>query len=368
MDNTTYHVSNICRFCLFEDSLSLVNAADIIDSSLTIETIEQFTGIRINVAGKYSCAICANCKCTLQKSAEFRDFCLSNDVQFKKLLRLKIESTAETEPNMHTVQLRSSSFEFILADAAENIQNETNEQTSEEIKIEQKETSSSEPITSIEPKRKPRTRAKRKPIKRKQQLCGSCGKTVNNLSRHMNSHTKNNIYACPHCSMQLTDGSNLKRHIEAVHFKKAIVFCEICNKGFTHKNSLESHMRSQHGTGHRYDCKLCDKTYKHPGGYRTHMAQAHTYTNEKPFPCSICSKRFNDRLALKRHGRVHTTDRPYACSVCPKQFKSPYAKITHEITHSGTVFQCTVCEKKYRYKSLLSQHMKKDHPEEKDSY
>ncbi|XP_050079672.1 zinc finger protein 816-like [Anopheles maculipalpis] len=350
---------DICRLCLCEDKLSLVNAADIIDSSLTIETIEQFTGIRINVAGTYPSAICLNCKGTLHKSVGFRHFCLSNDVRFKKLLRSKIQSTVEsaneTEPN-------------ILVGAGENNKDETIEQLQKEIKTEQKEMSTSEPSTDndSESQCKPKTKAKRKMLKRKQQLCVLCGKTVNYLARHMNSHTKNNIYSCPHCSMQLTDSSNLKRHIEAVHLKKAIVFCEICNKGFTHKNSLECHMRSQHGTGNTYDCKLCDKTYKHPGGYRHHMAQVHTYASEKRFPCSICSKRFDDRLALKRHGRVHSSDRPYACGVCPKQFKSSYAKITHEITHTGAVFPCTVCEKKYRYKSLLSQHMRKDHPVETD--
>ena len=73
---------------------------------------------------------------------------------------------------------------------------------------------------------------------------------------------------------------------------------------------------------------------------------------------------FAPRQELKVHERVHSTDQPYACSQCPKRFKSGFARKTHELTHYGIVFGCRICKRSYRYKSLLTMHMKKMHPEE----
>ena len=69
------------------------------------------------------------------------------------------------------------------------------------------------------------------------------------------------------------------------------------------------------------------------------------------------------RQALKLHESVHSTDRPYSCAMCPKQFKSLSARRTHELTHVGVVFPCSLCDKSYQYKSLLNAHVKKHHSE-----
>uniref|UniRef100_A0A182PTK4 C2H2-type domain-containing protein n=1 Tax=Anopheles epiroticus TaxID=199890 RepID=A0A182PTK4_9DIPT len=186
---------------------------------------------------------------------------------------------------------------------------------------------------------------KQSPSKKKQ-LCVLCGKTVNCLSRHLNSHTRKNTYDCPHCCQQLTDQSNLKRHIRAVHLKKEIVFCTPCDRGFRSKNSYDAHMRAHHGVGETYECKLCSKTFKHPSGYRKHLSQSHT--DVRNHACSICGKLFKDRATVQQHEMVHSNNRPYACGICSKQFKSQFARTTHQLTHSGTVFPCAICDKSYQ--------------------
>ncbi|XP_040165121.1 uncharacterized protein LOC120901335 isoform X2 [Anopheles arabiensis] len=49
-------ISNICRLCLGEDDT--IPASDVMNSSLTTELIEKFTGIQIDPAGKLAYAIC----------------------------------------------------------------------------------------------------------------------------------------------------------------------------------------------------------------------------------------------------------------------------------------------------------------------
>uniref|UniRef100_A0A182K5P5 Protein krueppel n=1 Tax=Anopheles christyi TaxID=43041 RepID=A0A182K5P5_9DIPT len=364
-----------CTFCdKSYHEIDVIPASDM-DSSLTSELIEQFTGIQIDYSGKLSYSICLCCKDKLLRSVEYRKTCLNNDILFKQLFFIKTDfkddHTEESKRCTETIEWDSAQIEFILPtsetirQAIEN-DDESCVQSCSEIEPEPEESSS--PLTvkvnELELPCKPANallKPDRKQAKKKQ-LCVLCGKTVNYLARHLNSHNKNSTYSCPHCFQQHNDQSNLMRHIRAVHQKKEIMVCKPCDRGFTSKNSYDAHMRAQHGVGELFKCNICSKTFKHPSGYKKHVSQSHT--DERKYGCTVCGKLFKDRQVLQQHGKVHSTSRPYECRMCSKQFKSQFARVTHELTHSGTVFPCSACDKSYRYKSLLSQHVKKVHPEE----
>jgi len=59
------------------------------------------------------------------------------------------------------------------------------------------------------------------------------------------------------------------------------------------------------------------------------------HTDERPYPCHLCEKRFKDTYTLQCHVRIHTGENPYVCEVCGKGFKQKGAFNTHVRSHGG---------------------------------
>ena len=58
-------------------------------------------------------------------------------------------------------------------------------------------------------------------------------------------------------------------------------------------------------------------------------------TDEMPYSCGICDKKFKWPRDLKWHQMVHTGEKPYACNYCNKKFNRPGSVKDHEMTHTG---------------------------------
>lgn len=81
------------------------------------------------------------------------------------------------------------------------------------------------------------------------------------------------------------------------------------------------------------------------------------HTDERPFGCHYCHKRFRLAQHLKEHIRIHTGEKPYKCNVCGRAFCQISNLKSHQKTHTKVkAFECDVCHKTFRRSFTLKQH------------
>ncbi|XP_052891317.1 zinc finger protein 569-like [Anopheles moucheti] len=413
MASVSRKLLNICRFCLCQDESKLRPVEDILP--LTIQEVERFTGIKIDTKENISYAICFDCTQKLKISADFLQFCLNNNADFEQLLRV-VEASAKNATK-RTIQPPTPQerdpleLHFVIEDDDDNEDEEIEEEyyanveyqkawndrvenysanyidigeysDNDEYEPDYKHaTFSNNSLNKSEARIQQNTvniRGKEPQVREivthrtsktylAQQLCNLCGKLITNLKAHLESHANDRKHVCPHCPLRMTSKSNMDKHIRCVHLKVKVKTCSICDKSFSNNTSYTSHMNAIHDeNGIRFTCTVCSSVFKHKSGLKLHMQRAHS--NIRNLACNICGKLFKVRQTLRYHMRVHSTDQPYPCSKCPKRFKSRYAMKTHELTHSEITFDCALCVRKYRYKSLLNMHIRKmhNHPEKEE--
>lgn len=83
--------------------------------------------------------------------------------------------------------------------------------------------------------------------------------------------------------------------------------------------------------------------------------------SHKPFiavRCDFCDYQSVIKSHVKRHMMLkHTKERPFQCSICSKKFKLKHHLREHAQRHADAkLFQCKVCFKKFSYASTLARH------------
>ena len=87
-----------------------------------------------------------------------------------------------------------------------------------------------------------------------------------------------------------------------------------------------------------------------------------SYTREKPYTCSQCSKSFATSANMKRHIAMHTGERPHPCAVCGKSFADKGGLRKHQRTHTGVKpHKCSYCMSAFttRKRHMLDMHKEK---------
>ncbi|MEE6518740.1 hypothetical protein FKM82_029910 [Ascaphus truei] len=75
----------------------------------------------------------------------------------------------------------------------------------------------------------------------------------------------------------------------------------------------------------------------------------------KKFGC-LCGKRFAVKPKRDRHIMLTFSLRPFGCSVCNKRFKLKHHLTEHMKTHGGNVYSCEDCGRKFRVESCFEKH------------
>uniref|UniRef100_A0A3Q3F5T5 C2H2-type domain-containing protein n=1 Tax=Labrus bergylta TaxID=56723 RepID=A0A3Q3F5T5_9LABR len=130
--------------------------------------------------------------------------------------------------------------------------------------------------------------------------------------------------------------------------------CSICGKRFSDKVSLINHV-SIHSEQKRFSCSVCKKRFHWKKDILTHMR---THTGEKPYSCSYCGSGFTQSSHLVAHLKVHTGEKPFTCLVCSASFSIKKSLVEHMRIHTGEKpFDCSVCGKRFAQKGHMRRHL-----------
>ena len=177
-------------------------------------------------------------------------------------------------------------------------------------------------------------------------VCETCGKKFTSLNGYRNlkkAHIRERLAS----GEEGLDASNLLFH------------CDKCGMVLKSKWALKYHMQSEHKKG-TITCSECNLTFHTKKLFLQHENIAHS--TDKKFECTHCGKRCGNLTFLKTHLMRHE-EANFPCSHCPKVLRSSYTLEDHERRYHTVEkpFECSLCEKSFVSKRVLSQHMKGAH-------
>ena len=190
--------------------------------------------------------------------------------------------------------------------------------------------------------------------------CKECGKGCNRLMDykvHLSTHTGKKLFKCDICSEEF-----LWKHYLTVHKRKHAgdfpFHCDKCSAKFHDSSRLIHHKRTHEQCKElfkKHQCKFCKKKFEAKRDVDNHER---THTGDKPFSCTICDKAYTAKSSLKEHMKTHG-EKALLCPVCKKGFHKTFILKEHMKVHTEEMpFVCQFCAKRYRYGSNLRVHEK----------
>ena len=188
--------------------------------------------------------------------------------------------------------------------------------------------------------------------------CKDCGRGYNRLMQynvHLSTHSGKMLYKCDICSQEF-----LWKHYLTVHMRQhkgEFPFqCNQCEKKFHSSSRLINHKR----THVKYkeliktkQCKFCSKKFETKRDVANHER---VHTGEKTFCCTTCNRSYASKSALREHEKTHG-ERDIVCPVCEKTFYKTFVLKEHMKIHTQEMpFMCQFCAKRYRYGSNFRAH------------
>ena len=242
--------------------------------------------------------------------------------------------------------------------------------------------------------------------------CNFCGEEFKSIELHsihlINVHPGQSLKSdapsekeCVHCGKIFDTNRLLKKHTTSVHDKK---MCDMCNQVISNVWNLRKHILEVHRNIRKYQCIYCEKHFSRRSILKVHTKtciivdeiKREMYPDTENILCEYCNKMFNNIQSFLRHKKKNhkvikkTTKKrkrrikkklvthekstdidalqlkennlrndcsPIGCDICGMSYKSRKALKTHfKIKHSGKVYECNTCHKRFQYKQVLQKH------------
>ena len=150
------------------------------------------------------------------------------------------------------------------------------------------------------------------------------------------AHIEENTHQCEYCPRSFRQKEHLHHHIENVHKTHQ---CEFCAKKFSRREPLCQHLKVAHDGGipPPFRCELCSVTFGKKKVYERHIQIFHP---TKLHECKDCQKRFKEKGHLAQHIKAaHPKEKKHVCDRCVIAFFSRSALKAHtEIKHAQFTF------------------------------
>ena len=151
--------------------------------------------------------------------------------------------------------------------------------------------------------------------------------------KHMRTHANpRRPYSCPACGRAFTQLVSLQRHQKTTHDEPKPFQCPLCSCRFIRENDLTMHRRQAHPSGSAtqsatvHTCPVCGRAFAQSGGLKLHQERVHD--ENRPFPCPLCSYRFNRESDFSRHRRQAHTSESATQSVAVRTHTEPVGMVT----------------------------------------
>uniref|UniRef100_A0A1A8USP6 Zinc finger protein 473 n=1 Tax=Nothobranchius furzeri TaxID=105023 RepID=A0A1A8USP6_NOTFU len=129
-----------------------------------------------------------------------------------------------------------------------------------------------------------------------------------------------NNKTCPVCNKTFLRAAAMRRHQETHNENRDFKYkCSSCDKRFRDHYDLNRHEMRVHEKG-EFSKSINDEDLEDPNAFEVLETKT----------CLLCGKYFARQVDMERHMKSHSEDRPYKCSYCEKKFKNPYVLKRHE--------------------------------------
>ena len=196
--------------------------------------------------------------------------------------------------------------------------------------------------------------------------CKFCKKMFkqSTINMHLkNLHAIGKYFQCKICPKSFKSAQYLNTH-EKIHNKAHK--CDMCSKLFPFKCHLKRHKKENHENAKSFKCEICDMNFNQKYVLKAHQ-KIHDKYRVKSFKCQGCDYASDNKRNLEKHQMFHDRQdqkfaamkNPIKCEECSKFFKDKINLFKHKHRiHPKVLFQCDLCAKFIKTKTLLKIHFK----------
>ncbi|KAG1652154.1 Zinc finger E-box-binding homeobox protein zag-1 [Nymphon striatum] len=103
--------------------------------------------------------------------------------------------------------------------------------------------------------------------------------------------------------------------------------CDKCSSSFSDIDHLEKHLLLHSPTSQ--SCRVCNKSFANVYRLQRHMISHDESAILRKFKCPECEKAFKFKHHLKEHIRIHSGEKPFECPNCGKRFSHSGSYSSH---------------------------------------